>query len=108
MNILQQIAKLFTAQGGEGNIHREYVRCLGCKEKIMVRVNLDNELTPQYGEGEGDFYVRKGILGSGKNRCFQTIEVELNFDLEKQLVSRNISGGEFITQEEFEAKAATP
>ena len=104
MNILQQLTKLFTAQGGEGNIHREYVRCFRCKETLVVRVNLDNELTPQYGEGEGEFYVRKGILGSGKNRCFQTVEVELYFNLEKQLISRNISGGEFITQEEFKAE----
>ena len=67
-------------------------------------MDLSNELTPQYGEGEGVYYVRKGVVGSGETRCFQMIEVELYFDPEKQLVSRYITGGEFITRQEFEAE----
>jgi hypothetical protein len=47
--------------------------------------------------------VRKGVIGSGETRCFQTIEVRLTFDAQKRLVSREISGGAFISQEEFEA-----
>ena len=105
MGFVKQLTDLFSGKG-EGNIHREYVRCARCKEKLAVRVNLDNELTPQYGEGEGAYYVHKGVSGSGENRCFQTIEVELYFDYEKHLVSRYITGGEFITADEFYADAA--
>lgn len=101
------LKKLFSS-GGTGarredgrNIHREYVRCSRCGEKLSVRVDLGNELTPQYEEGEGAYYVRKGVMGTGKNHCFQTIEVELYFSAERQLVSRYITGGEFITREEF-------
>lgn len=103
MGFLKKLSQIFAGRE-EGNIHREYVRCSRCKEKIAVRVNLGNELTPQLDEGEGAYYVRKGVLGSGKTRCFQMIEVELYFDQDKQPVSRYISGGEFITREEFEAE----
>jgi len=101
------LKKLFSSGGTrsqreEGrNVHREYVRCSRCGEKLSVRVDLSNELTPQYDEGEGAYYVRKGVVGAGQARCFQTIEVELYFSAERQLVSRYITGGEFITREEF-------
>ena len=103
MGFLKKLASLF-GSSDEGNIYREYIRCSRCGEKIAVRVNLNSELTPQYGEGEGAFYVRKGVLGSGETRCFQMIEVELYFNQDKQPVSRYITGGEFITKEEFEAE----
>ena len=103
MGFLKKLSQIFAGRE-EGNIHREYVRCSRCKEKIAVRINLGNELTPQLDEGEGAYYVRKGALGSGKTRCFQTTEVELYFDPDRQLVSRYITGGEFITREEFEAE----
>jgi len=106
MSILKKIASSLFGGGEreeEGDIHWEYVRCSRCGEKIPVRIDLRNELTPQYEEGEGAYYVRKGVMGSGKNRCFQTIEVELFFDSSRRLTSRYISGGEFITKEEFYA-----
>ena len=103
MSFLQKLSQLFVGDS-ESNIHREYVQCSRCKEKIAVRVNLSNELTPQLDESEGAYYVRKGVLGSGETRCFQMIEVELYFNQDKQPVSRYITGGEFITKEEFEAE----
>ena len=103
MGFLKKLSQLF-AGSEESNIHREYVRCSRCGEKIAVRVNLANELTPQLDESEGAYYVRKGVLGTGKIRCFQMIEVELYFNQDKQPVSRYISGGEFITREEFETE----
>jgi hypothetical protein len=92
--------------GGERreDAHWEYVRCSRCGERIAVRVDLVHELTPQYGEGKGDYYVRKGVIGSGANRCFQTLELTLTFDAQKRIVSRDIVGGEFITKDVFEAE----
>jgi hypothetical protein len=104
MSFLKKLAEIF-ASPEEEDIHREYIRCARCGEKIAVRVNLNSELTPQYGEGEGAYYVRKGVFGSGETRCFQMIEVELYFDYDKRPVSRHISGGEFITKDEFQAEA---
>ncbi len=106
MSILKKVGGLF--KGGarepeERDVHWEYVRCSRCGEKIRVRVDLANELTPQLDdEGEGAYYVRKGVIGSGAKRCFQMIEVELFFDADRKPISRYISGGEFITRQEFE------
>jgi hypothetical protein len=105
MGFLGKVASaLFGGDAGQEDVHREYVRCSRCGEKIAVRVDLRHELTPQYGEGEGAYFVRKGVIGSGETRCFQTIEVRLTFDAQKRLVSRKIAGGTFITKEEFEAE----
>lgn len=106
MGFLTGIRSLFASGGreDEGRVHWEYVRCLRCQEKLAVRVDLEHELTPQYESTEGAYYVRKGVLGSGKTRCFQMIEVELYFDAERNLVSRYVTGGEFITREEFETE----
>ena len=104
MSFLKKISSaLFKGAGGEGNrdVHREYVRCSRCGEKIRVRVNLRSELTPQHDEGEGAYYVRKGVIGSGRTRCFEMMEVELFVSPDRRLVSRYISGGEFITKDEF-------
>ena len=77
MGFLKKLFSSVLGGGGEdeGDIHREYVRCSRCGEKIPVRVDLRNELTPQYDEGEGAYYVRKGVLGSGENYCFQKVEI---------------------------------
>jgi len=110
MGFLKKLSSLFAGGGGregDGNIHREYVRCRRCGEKLPVRVDLRNELTPTYEEGEGAYYVRKGVVGSGETRCFQMIEVDLYFDASRHLVSRYITGGEFITREEFYAGEET-
>jgi hypothetical protein len=109
MGLLKKIASFFSEgvrEEGDGNVHWEYVRCSRCGENIPVRVDLRNELTAQDEGGEGAYYVRKGVIGSGKTRCFQTIEVELFFDISRRLVSRYISGGEFITKDEFDAQEA--
>ena len=103
MSFLKKIASAIIGGGNTetGNVHWEYVRCSRCKEQIAVRVDLRNELTPQYDSSEGVYYVRKGIVGGGETRCYRTIEVELYFNSDRQLVSRYITGGEFITEDEF-------
>jgi hypothetical protein len=41
----------------------------------------------------------------GSKRCFQPIEVELTFDANRKVIAREITGGQFITEEEYEAEA---
>ncbi len=97
MGLLDRITSLFSGRGvGEKDVYQTIVRCSRCGEQIPVRVDLQRELTPQYGEREGAYYVRKGVVGSGENRCFQTIDVRLTFDAQKRLISREISGGTFV------------
>lgn len=69
-----------------------HVKCNRCGETLEGRVDLDNDLSLN-DSGDGHF-VRKGLMGS--NLCFQQIEVELTFDSSRQLIEKNISGGEFV------------
>ena len=68
------------------------VKCKRCGEIIEGRVDLDNDLSLN-DEGNG-YIVRKGLIGG--NRCFQQIEVELNFDSSRQLIEKTITGGTFV------------
>lgn len=70
------------------------VKCNRCGEVIEGRVDLDNELSLN-DEGDG-YLVRKGLIGSGENRCFQQIEVTLKFSSTKAVIDQEIQGGTFV------------
>jgi hypothetical protein len=81
-----------------------YVQCSKCGEKMRARVDIWNELTPEY-DGKSDdavsYYCRKVLVG--EQGCYQPIELRLNFDRNHKLVDKTIVGGKFITPAEFEA-----
>jgi hypothetical protein len=81
--------------------HMIFVRCSKCGETIEARIDLRNDLSIQYGDdGEADyFYTRKSLVGS--SLCFERVEIELTFDDDRKLIGRNITGGEFLSEEEF-------
>jgi hypothetical protein len=97
------LRRLFKALGG-GPAGREAdslplaVRCNRCGEVIRARVNLRNDLSPDYGDGDGALtYVCRKVL-MGQERCFQQIEVTLRFDANRNLIDRQVMGGEFVEQ----------
>ncbi|HOG46496.1 MAG TPA: hypothetical protein PLJ35_19585 [Anaerolineae bacterium] len=77
-----------------------YVRCRRCGEVIKARADLRNELSIEYGEDErpSGYSYRKVLIGSG--RCFQAIEVTMTFDPQRRVVSREVTGGEFVAPDE--------
>ena len=99
MGFLDALKSLFS-EGAEGdkNAYWVAVRCRRCGETIKTRIDLRNDLSRLE---EGGFVVNKTLVGG--QRCFERIEVKLIFDGNHQLVEREISGGDFITAEEFEA-----
>ncbi len=78
-----------------------YARCSRCGEPVRTRIDLRNDLTPRY-EEEG-YFLRKTLIGA-RRRCFQPIEVEMTFDAHRAVLSREITGGQFITREEYESE----
>ncbi len=87
--------------GGDASSYWVYVRCRRCGEPLKSRVNLMND--PSEDEDQ-TWIVRKGVIGSGKNLCFQTIEVTLRFDAKKQKIIESAAvGGELLTAEAYEA-----
>jgi len=80
-----------TSAKPEKHYYTVNVKCKRCGEIIEGRVDLDNDLSLN-DEGNG-YLVRKTLMGS--NRCFQQIEVELNFNSARQITEKTITGGEF-------------
>jgi hypothetical protein len=86
---------------GDANTYWIYAQCRRCGEPLRSRVNLAND--PSLGDDGETWVVRKGLVGSGANRCFQTIEVMLTFDQKKQnVIASEAVDGKLITAEEYQ------
>ncbi len=100
MSIFKKIASAFSSVGRpSGNAYFIYVRSHRCKENLSTRISLSNDLSEK---DEGGYISRKVLATDGKNRCFDRVEVVLHFDEKKNMIDREISGGAFITAEEFD------
>lgn len=87
---------------GDPNTYWIYARCRRCGEPLRGRVNLMND--PSLDEDGETWLVRKGLMGSGAEHCFETVQVTLKFDSKKRsVISREVVGGQLITAEEYEA-----
>jgi hypothetical protein len=68
------------------------VKCDRCAEIIEGRVDLENDLSLS---DDGDNYiVRKGLIGG--NRCFQQIQVKMEFSPARELIDKTVQGGTFV------------
>ena len=104
MDFIKKLNKLLSASSEkDGDALWVYVRCAGCGEKLRTRINLINDLSIDFGEGENqDIYIcRKTLVGN--QQCFRRIEIELTFNSNRKINGREIVGGEFISVEEFDA-----
>ena len=87
-----------------------YVACGRCGEAIRVRADRRYDLVSEMrdpGESGPAYTLHKDIVGV---RCFQRIAVELAFDHRLQTTERHISGGRWLTDEEYRAatRVSTP
>jgi len=102
MGLWDTIKSLFGGRAGPSGssepVYWVYARCKRCGEIIRSRVDLRNDLS--WGD-QGGFTVNKTLIGSG--RCFAPIEITLTFDDQRRVTEREISGGEFVTAEDYEA-----
>ena len=83
-----------------------YARCEKCGEALKARVDLRNELTAEFGETRSDTTYRSRKVLVGSSRCYAPVEVELTFDARRNVVKRGISGGAFLTREEYLTEVA--
>jgi len=90
---------------GDSRDYWTHARCKRCGEVISARVDMMNDLSKDFDTGQ--YTVHKVLVGDGKHRCFQRIEITLTFDKRKNLIDRSIIGGEFLEPEQVdEARAA--
>lgn len=81
----------------DGSIRKRFfieARCSRCGEVVSTQVNLDNDLSILEDAllDKSQYYCRKVLVGQ---RCFQRIEVELFFDAQRNLIEKQVSGGQF-------------
>ncbi|MEZ4770272.1 MAG: hypothetical protein R2844_17820 [Caldilineales bacterium] len=102
MSIFEKARQLFGPSGGAAprKVYETRVRCLRCGEILTAQINLLNDLSVDYANAGEVYVVRKLVTGSGANRCFQTIELNLTFDKNRQLIERAIQGGAFVDEPE--------
>ena len=81
-----------TAQGKRYYVFE--VKCNRCGEIVEGRLDLNNDLSMEYEDDRDTYFVRKTVMGNGK--CFQQIEFELKFNLDKKLLERHSVGGQFV------------
>ena len=98
MSVLQKILNAVSGGSGAGGpkLYPVKVKCKRCGEILTGAINLANDLSVEYdSSGSPHSYTcRKVIQGSG--RCFQTVEVVLQFDSHRTLKEKEITGGTFV------------
>ena len=106
MSLLDSLKKFFTGGSGaskQGNRQTfpVYVQDHRCGEPVQGEVNLLNELSK--GDNDSEFYVRKVLHTAGTKRCFGQVEVELWFDTKRNFLRHQITGGKWLTADEYTA-----
>ncbi len=70
------------------------VRCSECDDKFHLFINKSWDLSQNFEEdGSVTYFLKKKIYGVG---CPNQIHVEMKFDSDKNLISKQIENGEFI------------
>ena len=107
MNLLKRLASLFS--GGAPSADKRYltiyVLSRRCNEPISGQVDLLNELS-KTDDGEYAYYTRKVLHTTGESRCFSQVEIEIFFNQDKKVVDHEVTGGSWLTGDEFEAEMA--
>jgi hypothetical protein len=103
MSFLKNFSKIFSVKPTESNrAVYLYVQCNRCGEKLRARVDTYSELTPDF-DGKSDepvsYFCRKVLIG--EKQCYQPIELRLKFGRDHRLISKDISGGKFISEDEY-------
>jgi len=109
MGFLDSLKKLFSGGGGGDRgerYHTVYLRCQRCGEPLALRIDLSNDLSPEWNQSSAggsdypDYYsTHKTVIGSG--RCYAPIEVDLVFSKQKQVESQQAQGGTILSEEEY-------
>jgi len=98
MKFLKKISSLFAGanlEKGSGSFELA-VQCSRCGEVIRARIDLANDLSAEYGEGDNEatYFCRKILIG--KQSCYAPIEVVMRFNANRNLMAREIAGGKFV------------
>jgi hypothetical protein len=97
------LRRLFGGGGGpsrDGGMYY-YLRSKRSGEIVQIRLDL-NQLSPEYdGARVIGYFTNKTAVGQ---RSFERMEAEFHFDSNKRLTDKSVSGGEFVTRDDWLAQ----
>ena len=99
MSFFKRLANLFSGGASKERMLPIYVYSRRCREAVTGTVDLFNELSQP--DEEYAYYVRKVLHTSGRDRCFDQVEVQIWFDKNKNVEHHEVQGGHWLTEEEY-------
>lgn len=100
MSFFKKLVGAFT--GGAGSQDRGvyvYIKIRRSGEIVRVRIDPINDVSA---DEDGQRFTRKLVMGS---RSFEQVEATLYFDSNNRITSSDISGGELVSRQDYEAQA---
>ena len=77
-----------------------YSQCDQCEEKYRTLIRKYNDLTPTYKDDGPAYILKKELIGAS---CPNRINLYLEFDRNYRKISEEITGGQFISKEEYQS-----
>ena len=77
-----------------------YTQCDKCGEKFKTLIRKNNDIAPTYKNEGPAFILRKELIGAS---CPNRINLYLEFDRSYRKISEEITGGHFISKEEYQS-----
>jgi hypothetical protein len=90
--------KIFSSGGPQERYFIYHVKCKRCGEVIEGRIDTTNDLSIEYEDKREVYHVRKVLIGDGSNHCYQQIEVEIQFNGNRDVLEKTITNGEFVEE----------
>ena len=75
-----------------------YTQCDKCGEKFKTLIRKNNDIAPTYKNEGPAFILRKELIGAS---CPNRINLYLEFDRSYRKISEEITGGYFISKEDY-------
>ena len=97
VRLRKQISQHSAARGERSYL---FIQCDKCSEKLKLLINKETDLEKVYEEGKGGSAYRL-TKEAMDGKCFAIISVTIEFDINKNIISRDISNGRFITEEDY-------
>lgn len=105
---MRWLTRLFKPQPRQDSALWIYVACSRCGEAIRIRTDRRYDLVSTMldpGEPGPAYTMHKDIVGT---RCFQRIAVDVEFDRRLQTIAHRVSGGRWLSAEEYWAATLAP
>lgn len=80
-----------------------YLQCEKCGEKLALRLRKSSEIQREEGQAAYQMFINKTVIG---NKCFNRMQLRLEFDGMYRVINRQLKNGKFITKEEYEGVTA--